>query len=110
MLNESIIIKNKYRCRAKILEKLKYDQSYVDSALHHGSPEMEEEEISTELLIVTFANLFAKSLGYDLDTEQPLDIDWETAESAHLLRISPSQISKTKQKVIEEMNEALKLF
>jgi HD-like signal output (HDOD) protein/ActR/RegA family two-component response regulator len=95
---------------AKILEKWKYAQSFVHSALHHDSPELEEENISTELLIVNFANLLAKSLGYDLNTEHPADIDLENAESALRLKITPSQITKTKEKVIEEMNAALELF
>jgi HD-like signal output (HDOD) protein len=95
---------------AKILEKWKYAQSYVHSALYHDSPELEEEDISTELLIVNFANLVAKSLGFDLNAEQPADIDLENAESALRLKITPSQITKTKEKVIEEMNDVLKLF
>ena len=95
---------------AKILKKWKYAQSYVHSALYHCSLDLEEEDISTELLIVNFANLLAKSLGYDLNAEQPADLDLENAESALRLKITPSQITKTKEKVIEEMNTDLELF
>jgi HD-like signal output (HDOD) protein len=95
---------------AKILEKWKYAQGYIQAALYHGNQQLEEEDISTELHIVNFVNLLAKSLGYDLHTDTPAEIDLEDSEPARQLKISPSQIATTKEKVVAEMNEALKLF
>ena len=97
---------------AKMLEKWKYAKSYINCAHYHGSLEPEEEDISTELLIVHFANLVAKSLGYDFsadDQPQP-EIDLEDAESAHLLKLTPHEISDTRAKVVEEMKSALELL
>jgi hypothetical protein len=54
--------------------------------------------------------LLAKSLGYDLNAEQPADIDLENADSALRLKIKPPQIAKTKERVIAEMDETLQLF
>lgn len=97
---------------AKMLEKWKYAKSYINCAHYHGSLEPEEEDISTELLIVHFANLVAKSLGYDFSAEnQPEpEIDWEDAESAHLLKLTPHEISDTRAQVVEQMKSALELL
>ena len=95
---------------AKILEKWKYAESYVHSALHHDSQELEEEDISTELLIVHFSNLVAKSLGSSLNGDAPADIDLENADSAPRLKLTPPQITHTRAKVLEEMEAAAELF
>jgi HD-like signal output (HDOD) protein/FixJ family two-component response regulator len=107
-----VITINDHHCLfgAKILEKWKYAESYVHSALHHDSLELEEEYISTELLIVQFSNLVAKSLGYDLNGEQQADIDLENADSAQRLKLTPPQIIETRAKVMEEMKAAAELF
>jgi HD-like signal output (HDOD) protein/ActR/RegA family two-component response regulator len=95
---------------AKILEKWKYAESYVHSALHHDSLELEEEDLSTDLLIVHFSNLVAKSLGYNLNGEPQADIDLENADSAQRLKLAPPQITHTQAKVLEEMEAAAELF
>ena len=98
---------------AKILEKWKYADSFIHCAQYHGNLEHEEEEdISTELLIVHFSNQVAKSIGYDFGTEtQPEpDIDLENSESAHLLKLTPFEISDTRDKVVEDMKTALELL
>ena len=97
---------------AKILEKWKYAKSYINCAQYHGSLEPDDEDISSDLLIVNFANLVAKSLGYDFSTEtqpQP-EIDLENAESAHLLKLTLYEISDIRDKVVEEMESALELL
>ncbi len=97
---------------AKILEKWKYAESYVNCAQYHGSLELDDEDVSSDLLIVNFANLVAKSLGYDFSTEaqpQP-EIDLENAESAHLLKLTPFEISDARDKVAEKMESAMELL
>jgi putative nucleotidyltransferase with HDIG domain len=100
---------------AKVLEKWKYPKSYVNCVHYHGSLDLEvdeEEDISTELLIVHFSNLVAKSLGYDFSTEtQPeTEINLEEAESARLLKLTPHEITETRASVVEEMKSALELL
>ena len=109
-----INIINDHHCffGAKILEKWKYAKSYINCAQYHGSLEPDDENISSDLLIVNFANLVAKSLGYDFSTEtqpQP-EIDLENAKSAHLLKLTPYEISDIRDKVAEEMESALELI
>ena len=98
---------------AKIMEKWKYAKSYIDCAQFHGNLEQEEEEdLSTELLIVHFANLMAKSLGYDCceETQPSPEIDLESAESAHHLKLTFYDIGDIQAKVVEEMKSALELL
>ena len=97
---------------AKILEKWKYAKSYINCAQYHGSLEPEEEGIRTELLIVHFSNLVAKSLGYDFSTENQTEpeIDLEDSGSARLLKLTPHEISETRAKVVEEMKSGLELL
>jgi HD-like signal output (HDOD) protein len=97
---------------AKMLEKWKYPKSFINCAHYHGSLEPEEEDISTELLIIHFANLVAKSLGYDFIAERhpEPETDLENAESAHLLKLTSHEISEIRAKVVEEMKSALELL
>jgi HD-like signal output (HDOD) protein/FixJ family two-component response regulator len=97
---------------AKILEKWKYAKSHIDCAHYHGSLEPHEKDNSTELLIVHFANLIAKSLGYDFSAKnqpQP-EFDLEDSESARLLKLIPHEISEIRARVIEEMKTAMELL
>jgi HD-like signal output (HDOD) protein len=97
---------------AKVLEKWKYAESYVNCAHYHGSLEPQEDDISTDHLIVHFSNLVAKSLGYDFyaETQAETEIDLENTESGHLLKLTPHEITKTRTKVEEEMKSALELL
>jgi HD-like signal output (HDOD) protein len=94
----------------KLLEKWRYSESYVLSALYHENVNYEPEDtekkegyIPPELLIVHFSNLLAKSLGYGLNTDNGQPIDLENIESTTLLKLKKDQISKTRQAVLEEM-------
>ncbi len=97
---------------AKILEKWKYANSYINCAQYHGSLEPDDENISSDLLIVNFANLVAKSLGYDfsIKTQPQPEIDLENAKSAHLLKLTLYEISDIRDKVAQEMESALELI
>ena len=100
---------------AKLLEKWKSAKAYIHIVLHHSSlirqdDGEEEKKIATELLIVHFANMLAKSIGYDLHSNGNPDIDLVEVESAQQLNLGPQQISEIKEKVIGKMKEALELL
>jgi HD-like signal output (HDOD) protein/DNA-binding NarL/FixJ family response regulator len=102
---------------AKLLEKWKYTESYIHSALYHGDLNFRESSITddeentpSELLIVNFANQAAKSFGFDLNGNNDQDIDLESTDAAKMLNLTPKQIGKTRETVIEEMKGVDALF
>ena len=97
---------------ARILAKWKYAKGHVHCVQYHGSLELEEEEIPPELVVIHFANLVAKSIGYDFsaDPQADIDIDLENAESALLLKLTPPQIIEIRARVVEEMKASAALF
>ncbi|UCD80873.1 MAG: HDOD domain-containing protein [Desulfobacterales bacterium] len=102
---------------ARLLEKWKYSESYINSALYHDdliqdedSRDENEENITKELLIVNFANILAKSIGYGLNAENGPDLDLENMASTHLLKLNKNQIDKTQKAVIEEMKTVEELI
>jgi hypothetical protein len=62
------------------------------------------------LLIVHFADMLAKSIGYDVHSDGNPAIDLVELESAQQLNLGPPQISQIEEKVIDKMKEALELF
>ncbi len=96
---------------AKLLEKWKYSDSYINIALHHQKLDMAEEaEVPGELLIVHFANAVAKSIGYDLNPDSNQIKDLQKIESAELLKLNSSHIIKVKNEVIDRMKGVSELF
>ncbi len=107
---------------AKLLEKWKYSDSYIYTALHHDSlqqqeadgqmegPHQQEAVLPKELLVVHFANQLAKSIGYDVIPSPNPNMDLQAVVSVKRLKLNSSQIGKTRAKVIEAMQEALELF
>jgi HD-like signal output (HDOD) protein len=100
---------------AKLLEKWKYADSYVKCASNHediGSDKDEEQEETPpqEILIVRFANMAAKSMGYSLEEKDYSDLDLEDIKSADQLRLNSIKIAKLKEKLTEEMKGVLELF
>jgi HD-like signal output (HDOD) protein len=100
---------------AKLLEKWISAKAYIHIVLHHGSlisqdDGEEKKQIVTELLIVHFADMLAKSIGYDVHSDGNPAIDLVELESAQQLNLGPPQISQIEEKVIDKMKEALELF
>jgi HD-like signal output (HDOD) protein/DNA-binding NarL/FixJ family response regulator len=102
---------------ARLLEKWKYSESYINSALFHDhlrQPESSRDDhegtIPRELLIVNFANMLAKSIGYGLNGDTGQGIDLEKMESTNLLKLNENQINKTRRTVIEEMKAVEELI
>jgi len=100
---------------AKLLEKWKYADSYINGALNHeneapDNDEEKEERLSQEILIVRFANMAAKSMGYSLEEKDYSDLDLENMKSASHLKLNVMKISILKEKLTEEMKGTLELF
>ena len=95
---------------ARILEKWKYSEIYINCALYHEDLNRQDTgeaddgaDIPAELLVVNFANILAKSIGFDLNGNGAREIDLESTESAGLLKLTSKQIEITRDTVIEEM-------
>ena len=100
---------------AKLLEKWKYADIYIACASDHEDHEadMDEEQKETlpqEILIVRFANMAAKSMGYSLEEKDYSDLAIENIESAFDLKLNLIAINKIKEKVPEEMKGVMELF
>ena len=100
---------------AKLLEKWKYADSYINGALNHENeaPDNDEEKearLSQEILIVRFANMAAKSMGYSLGEKDYSDLDLENMKSARYLKLNVMKISILKEKLTEEMKGVMELF
>jgi HD-like signal output (HDOD) protein/CheY-like chemotaxis protein len=90
---------------AALLKKWNFSSGYVQIAAYHDNLE-QADPISKELLVVHFANLLVKSMGYD--QTQQAEIDVEDAESTCLLRLNSRMIAQVKDQVkgrMEEMRE-----
>ena len=68
-----------------------------------------EETLPKEILIVRFANIAAKSMGYSLEDKDYSDLDLEDIESADQLRLNSTKIAKLKEKLTAEMKGVLEL-
>jgi putative nucleotidyltransferase with HDIG domain len=100
---------------AKLLEKWRYADSYIASASDHkdgGEDEDGEikERLPKEILIVRFANIVAKSMGYSLEKNDYTNLPIENIELAYDLQLNLIDITKLKEKLTEEMKGAMELF
>ena len=102
---------------ARLLEKWKYADRYIKCASNHedNAPDKEKEEeneekLPPEILIVRFANMTAKSVGYRLEEKDYSNLDLEGMESAIHLKLDLLKITKLKEKLIEEMKGVMTLF
>jgi HD-like signal output (HDOD) protein len=87
---------------AALLKKWKFSSGYVQIAAYHNNLE-KADPISKQLLVIHFANLLVKSLGYDLVQQE--DIGVEDTESARLLRIDSTMIAEVKDRAKIVMEE-----
>ena len=89
-----------------VLKKWGFSPGFTKIALYHDNLE-EADHISQELLVVHFANLLVKSMGYDL--AEKAEIDVEGAESTRQLRLDSTIVNEVKGQVKERM-EALREY
>ncbi|MGB5749519.1 MAG: HDOD domain-containing protein [Desulfobacterales bacterium] len=100
---------------AKLLEKWRYADSYIKCALNHENEapdhdEEKEEKLSQEILIVRFANMAAKFMGYSLEEKDYPNLDLSNMEAAIHLKLNVIKISILKEKLTEEMKGVMELF
>ena len=90
-----------------LLKRWEFSSGYVQVALYHDNLE-EADPISKDLLVVHFANLLVKSMGYDQG--QQAEIDVEKADSTHLLKLNSTMIDEVKDQVKRHMEELKEYF
>ena len=100
---------------AKLLEKWKYADSYIVCASNHEDSGVDKDKeqqtrLANELLIVRFANLTAKSMGYSLGEKDYSDLAIEDSKLAYDLKLNLIGITKLKEKLTEEMKGVIELF
>jgi len=86
---------------AALLKKWEFSRGYIQIAMFHDNLEG-ADPISKELLVVHFANLLVKSIGYD--QSQQAEVDVEGAESTHLLKVDTTIIAHVKERVKVQMD------
>ena len=62
------------------------------------------------MLIVRFANIVAKSMGYSLEENGYADLPIENIDLAYDLKLNLIDINNLKEKLAEEMKGAMELF
>jgi HD-like signal output (HDOD) protein/CheY-like chemotaxis protein len=93
---------------AKLLERWHFDTEYISITRHHNSLNTYEFP-SDELLVVHFANLIAKSIGFTVDGH-PVDMDLLDTRSAGALTLDAIQIETLKRKVAKRMKQSTGLL
>ena len=87
---------------AAILKKWKFSTRYHQVAMFHDDLEG-ADPISKGLLVVHFANLLVKSMGFDQG--QSVEIDLEKVDSFRILKLNPKVIDEVKEQVEGVMKE-----
>ena len=72
--------------------------------------EEQQATLPKEILIVRFANLAAKSMGYSLGEKDYSGLAIEDSELAYDLKLNLIGVTKLKEKLTEEMKGAMELF
>jgi len=90
-----------------LLKRWKFSNGCTGAALHHDNLH-DADPISKELLIVHFANLLVKGLGFVLADGTIAEV--ETAESAQFLKIDQGMIATIKEDTVKYMEEVGKIL
>jgi len=90
-----------------LLKRWKFASGCTQAALYHDNLN-EADPISKELLVVHFANLLVKSLGFAFTNGNSPDI--QSAQSAQLLKIEPPVAEAVKQETLRYMDEVGKVL
>jgi HD-like signal output (HDOD) protein/ActR/RegA family two-component response regulator len=89
------------RVGSKVLKQWKFPFQTIHIALNHNKLES-CSSISKELLVVDFANLFAKTMAVEGQPDQ-IEIALEDTKSASLLGITPDTIAEIEGKIDESL-------
>jgi HD-like signal output (HDOD) protein/DNA-binding NarL/FixJ family response regulator len=92
---------------ATLLRKWQFSNVYTQIAIYHDNLE-ESDPISKEVLIVHFANLLVKSMGYG--QLQKAEMDLEEVESTRLLKLNSMMISQVRDQIRVRMDEMRDIF
>jgi HD-like signal output (HDOD) protein/FixJ family two-component response regulator len=110
-----------YHCQlgARLLEKWKFAECYIQTALHHNSPEPTTAAASPsdtaaayrkELMVIQFASQMANLMGYDILASGPADLDLSDVAPVQQLDLKQERIEETRKQVAERMKEVQNLF
>ena len=78
------------RCGSNLLKRWKFPEEYASIALYHENL-ADAEVLSRELLVIHFANILVKTLGYG--HEHAEDIDVSNADSTRFLNLTEPTIT-----------------
>jgi HD-like signal output (HDOD) protein/AmiR/NasT family two-component response regulator len=92
---------------ATLLKRWGFSSLHQQIALFHDDLE-NADPISRELLIVHFANLVAKSIGYSVQQESGVEV--EKALSTNLLKLDSEKITEIREKVKTYMSNLQSIF
>lgn len=104
---------------AKLLEKWKFAECYIHTALHHNSPDPtpaagaqagKEAAYCKELMVAQFASQIVNLMGYNILASGPAAIDLNDVAPVQQLNLKPERIAETKEQVTERMKEVQDLF
>ncbi len=111
-----------YHCQmgAKLLEKWRFAECFIHTALrHHNSPELTPEDgtqadtvaiYGKELMVAQIASQTANLMGYNILASGPVDIDLNDVAPVRYFDLKPEKIVATKERVTERMLEVQGLF
>jgi HD-like signal output (HDOD) protein/DNA-binding NarL/FixJ family response regulator len=103
----NMISKNHGAFGAMLLKRWGFSSLYQQIAMYHDNPN-NADSASKELLVVHFANVIAKSMGYSMQETSSMEI--EKALSNNRFEIDESEIAAIKSKIQEHMNNLQQLF
>jgi HD-like signal output (HDOD) protein/CheY-like chemotaxis protein len=116
-----VTILEDYHCQlgARLLEKWKFAEGYIYSALNHNSPHPATEDGAQaakdttywqELMVAQFASQLSNWMGYDILASEPVDIDLSDFLPLEHLNLKADRIADTREQVAERMQEIQVLF
>ncbi|MBW2108610.1 MAG: HDOD domain-containing protein [Deltaproteobacteria bacterium] len=103
--------KNHNKFGAALLKKWKFSNDYVRIATFHDQID-EADFVSSDLLIVHFANLLVKSMGYNLyaDGQAADEVVLEDTRSFRLLKLDSSVVATAKERTKNHLEELKNYF
>jgi putative nucleotidyltransferase with HDIG domain len=98
-------VMNKYHGKfgAVLFDKWGFSDKYIQTAMYHDDLSG-TKQVSRELLVIHFANILVKSMGYGQDEDEIPELD-QAASTRHL-GLTESQIEEIKAELAEKMEEA----
>jgi len=110
-----------YHCQlgAKLLEQWNFAECYIQTILHHHSPDPPPKagtqavriaSYSNELMVTRLASQTVNLMGYNIQSSGPIDIDLNDVAPEQHSVLKPERIAETKELVAERMMEVQELF